>query len=324
MTEQEAYIFLQNILNGDLSETTIREQLIAMAERGETVDEITGMARAMREHSIPIPVEGPLLDTCGTGGSGLPRLNVSTLAALVVSADGVRVAKHGNKAASGRCGSFDVLEQVGVNINLNAAALQTCLDQTGLGFIYASHFHPAMKSIAPLRQSIPHRTIFNLLGPLLNPAQATLHVMGVSDQRTAQKMAQVLQRLGLQRALVVTGAEGLDEITLSGPTQVIELRDNQLTEATFTPEQFGLQTVPFASIQGGTIDENAALFENILTGTASNPLLHLVALNAGAALYVASHTETVEEGFHCALAHLQSGKAHKQFETYRALSQTFR
>ncbi|MDP2625271.1 MAG: anthranilate phosphoribosyltransferase, partial [Candidatus Peregrinibacteria bacterium] len=243
LTESEAYDFLNQIVEGSLSEETIKSILINMAKRGETIEEITGMARAMREHVIPINVKGPLLDTCGTGGSGLPRINTSTLVSFILAADGIHIAKHGNKAASGRCGSFDVLEELGVNIMLNAKQIEAAINQTNLGFIYAKQFHPVMKNIMPIRKAIGQRTIFNLLGPLLNPARAQRHILGTNDLKTAEKMIQVLKNLGLERALVMKGIDGLDEITLTSPTVLFELRNGKITQSVIHPDQFGLEEV---------------------------------------------------------------------------------
>jgi anthranilate phosphoribosyltransferase len=320
LSEAEAHAFIEAIVKGELDAETAKVILLSIQKRGESIEEITGMAKAMRAQVTPINAELPLLDTCGTGGSGLPRINTSTLSAFVLAAGDVRVAKHGNRAASGRCGSFDVLDAVGINIDLNQTGVESILENTNLGFIYAKNFHPVMKNIMPIRQSIPGRTIFNLLGPLLNPAQADHHILGTSNKETAEKLIQVLQNLNLKRALVVVGQDGLDEITRTTDTDFYELNNGTIQSGTIAINEFELKPVPFEAIQGGDQTTNAQLFMDILNNEATDPYQELVALNAGAGFYLAQNSSSILEGYQKALALLSKGKALEKFNEYRSFS----
>ena len=324
LNKKQATQFLNDLVQGKLVEGKIIDQLTEMANRGETVEEITGMAQAMRALMVPVTTAYPVIDTCGTGGSGLNRINTSTLVAFILAADDIYVAKHGNKAASGRCGSFDVLENLGVNIELKAEEIKSSLQKTHLGFIYARLFHPAMKIINPIREKIGKRTIFNLLGPLLNPAKASKQLMGVNNLETAQKMIHVLRNLQLKRVLVVIGSDGLDEITLTGDTTIMELRNGEITQTTITPESVGLSKVSRQQIEGGSVELNASIFRDILENRAKKPYLDLVLFNAGAGFYLADKASSIAEGVNRARIILESGAAQQKFLDYRLFSQNLK
>lgn len=322
MTEAEAEQFIYDLIKGHLDEKTILEELIALSERGETIEEITGMARGLLNLMKPIELSHSLLDTCGTGGSGLSRINTSTLCAFVLSAGGVPIAKHGNKAMAGRCGSFDVLEALDIPIELDGEKSKRCLQEINLAFLYAPLFHPAFKTLAPIRKKIEKRTIFNLLGPLLNPARVDHHLLGTGELATGKKLIQVMKNLGLRRALVVVGSDGLDEITLTGPTTLLELKENRILERQITPEECGFKSVPFEAIAGGSISENAERFENILNDKTETAYHDLVALNAGAGFYLMNRATSIAEGAKKASELLKNGHAINQFNHYKTFSQS--
>lgn len=318
MTEHEAAALMGAIMEGELDPPQVAAVLTGLAVRGDTAAELSGFAEVMRQHALTIDAGVPVLDTCGTGGSGLPTINTSTLSAFVVATAGVKVAKHGNRASSGRCGSMDVLERLGVNIELTPATAQRILRQGPIVFMYARRHHPAVGQVTPVRGSLGFRTVFNFLGPICNPAGASMQVLGVSDANRAPILIESLRRLGSKRAMVVWGEDGLDEITLTGPTRVWELRDGAITETTVTPASVGLEAVPFEAIAGGDPDTNVAHFVSILGGTDSSPRTLHTALNAGAALYVADRATSIGEGMEIALEILASGSAMRTFEAYRA------
>ncbi|WP_461395161.1 anthranilate phosphoribosyltransferase, partial [Deferrisoma sp.] len=254
-----------------------------------------------------------ILDTCGTGGDDTNTFNISTTTALVVAAAGVRVAKHGNRAVSSRCGSADVLEALGVNLDVTPEVVETCIREIGIGFLYAPLLHSAMRHVAPVRREMGIRTIFNVLGPLTNPAGASRQVLGVYRKDLTGKLARVLQRLGSERAFVVHGSDGLDEITITGPTHVAELRNGQVEEFEITPEEFGLSSAPPESIHGGNAQENARIVRGILEGE-KGPRRDVVVLNAGAALLVAGATKDLMWGIRMAQDAIDSGRALQKLE----------
>lgn len=310
LTEAEAAACMDEIMGERASAAQFGAFVTALRLKGETVDEITGMARVMRAHALRVEVPTrPLLDTCGTGGDGLRTFNASTAAAFVVAAAGGKVAKHGNRAASSQSGSADVLEALGATIALSPEQVASCIEQTGVGFMFAQSFHPAMKFAGPLRRELGIRTVFNILGPLTNPAQANCQVLGVPSVELAEKMAHVLARLGLRHALVVSGAEGLDEISVSGPTTAYEVRGTEVTTREITPDELGLKTHALSEVVGGTAQENADTMRKVFSGTASEAVRDFVAANAGAGLYVLGLAATLRQGVEQAKAAMESGDA---------------
>ena len=311
---------MEEIMTGALNEVQIATFLSALATKKETADEFLGMAKVLRRHAATVNVEGDLFDTCGTGGSGLDTPNTSTLSALVVATAGVKVAKHGNRSSSGRCGSADVLEKAGVNISLLKPEVERLLAEQNFVFMLAPLFHPAMKFAGPVRKQMGVRTSFNFLGPLANPANVSRQVLGVSDLVRAPLMAKALAGLGVSRALVVHGLDGLDEITTTGPTAAWQVQDDQVESLTINPEELGIERAQHADITGGDAELNLAIFEQTLNGTVSAPVCDLIALNAGAALWIADVTSTIAEGYKLAVEIIRSGKLNDTLVSYRDLS----
>jgi anthranilate phosphoribosyltransferase len=322
LTRDEARGVMQQVLAGEATNAQIGAFLVALLMRGETVDEIVGFAEAIRAAATPLNLVGnsaldvsgtdreALVDTCGTGGDASGTFNISTATALVVAGAGVRVAKHGNRSstAGSKCGSADVMEALGVNLALPPEKLAACLDQVGIAFLFAPAMHSAMKHVQPVRRELRLRTVFNLLGPLTNPAGASCQVVGVYSAELVPKLAEALRLLGLHRALVVHGRDGLDEITITGPTLVAEVRNNQVHEYEVTPEQFGLKRARLEEISGGDAAENAAIIRDLLAGTKS-PRRDVVLINAAAALAVAGRAESIGDALPLAQQSLDSGKA---------------
>ena len=310
----QAETVMRAITDGEASPAQIGALLALLHQRGETVDEIAGFARVLRERALRIdPGTDRVLDTCGTGGDGTATINVSTLAALVAAAAGVPVAKHGNRSVSGRVGSADLLEALGVRLDLQVPELEDCLRATGFVFLFAPQHHPAWRHVAGPRRELGVRTVFNLLGPLVNPAGATHQIVGVYDERLVEKLARVLRELGTVRALVVHGMSGEDEISASGPTLVAELDRGRIDVHTWKPQDVRVQPVPLEALRGGTVDDNVALARRVLDGE-PGPLLEAVALNAGAALYAAGEVDAWWKGVEDARALLVSGRARAKLE----------
>ena len=300
-------------MSGEATAAQFGAFVVALRLKGETVDEIAGMARVMRDKALPISVDGPLLDTCGTGGDAKGTFNVSTAAAFVAAGAGARVAKHGNRAMSSACGSADVLEALGVKIDLPPAGVAACIERAGIGFMFAQTFHPAMKFAAPLRREIGVRTVFNILGPLTNPAAAEAQVLGVADAVLAEKLAQVLARLGTKHALVVSGEEGLDEVSPAGVTRVFELKHGQVTTSKLDPAELGLPQHSLDAVRGGSPDENADALRGVLAGE-PGPLRDFTLLNAAAALVAAGLASDVRAGLALAAKTIDSGAAREKLE----------
>ena len=320
LTVEEAASVMEEIMGGEVTPAQFGAFVTALRLKGETVDEISGMAKMMRAKAIPVTVSGPLVDTCGTGGDGLATFNISTVAAFVVAGAGVKVAKHGNRAMSSQCGSADVLEASGVRLELTAQQVQRCLEEVGIAFMFAPAFHPAMKYAAVPRREIGIRTVFNILGPLTNPAGARAQVLGVADGSLVEKLALVLQSLGSHHAMVVHGEDGLDEITLTGKTQVCELKDGGTRSYFISPEDFGLARAGLESLRGGTADENADRLRNILAG-AQGPERDVVLMNAAAALVVGDRAPSLQPGIDLARQALDSGQALAKLEQLIEFSQ---
>jgi len=306
-----------DIMDGALSETEIAALLVALAMKGETAEEIGGAALAMRARVRAVPHHRPdALDTCGTGGDGRGTFNVSTAAAFVAAAAGVPVAKHGNRAVSSRSGSADVLAALGVEIERQPEEAARQLDTIGLAFLFAPLHHPAMRAVAPVRRALGVRTLFNLLGPLTNPAGARRQLLGIYDGERVVTIARVLADLGSERALVVHGEDGLDEITTTGTTRVAEVDDGEVRSYEVTPEELGLERADLGRLAGGDPAENAAAMERLLAG-APGALADLVAANAGAALYVAGRADSLREGVTMAREILAGGAAAAKLEQLR-------
>lgn len=309
------------MLAGRMSEADMARVLRDLTLRDVSAAALADMARSMRSHVVRVPVHEDAIDTCGTGGSGLDRINTSTLAAFILAAEGVKVAKHGNKAASGRCGSFDVLEAVGCRIDLGPESVGRTLDELGIGFMFARLYHPAMAYVAGVRKSLGIRTVFNLLGPLTNPAFVRRQVLGVSEERTGELMAKVLRLLGHERATVVCGSDGLDEVTLTGPTVVFFLHEERIDRLVVHPEDMGLEEVEFGALAGGGIEQNAHDFLRILKGEETGPKRDLVLANAAAGFFVVNRFDCIKDGVALARESIESGRAYDFFERYRALTQ---
>ena len=320
LTQDEAAQAMNEIMSGEATPAQFGAFVTALRLKGETVDEIAGMAGVMREKSLHVDAGGDLVDTCGTGGDASGTFNISTTAGFVAAGAGVRVAKHGNRAMSGACGSADVLESLGVNIDLSPDGVRRCIEETGFGFMFAQRYHPSMKFAAGPRREIGIRTVFNILGPLTNPAGATAQVIGVADPAMAPKMAEVLGRLGSKRALVVHGNDGLDEITLADETRVWELNDGSVSEYAISPEDLGISRAATDKIRAGSVEQSTAALRSVLSGEAG-PARDIVLMNAAASLLAADAVASLEEGLKSAGESIDSGKARVSLDGLVELSQ---
>jgi anthranilate phosphoribosyltransferase len=319
LTEDEAASAFETIIRGDATQVQIAGFLVALRMKGETAEEITGFARTARAMATPIHVEGALLDTCGTGGDGLATFNISTLSAIVAAACGARVAKHGNRAASSLCGSADVLEKLGVKIDLPPEGVARCIERAGIGFLFAPVFHPSFRFAGVPRRELAIRTVFNVLGPLCNPAGARYQALGVADGAMAAKMADVLLRLGVERAIVFHAADGMDELSVASPSFVIEI-DGTRKEYELDPADLGLARAPIESLRGGGPDENAAVARELLEG-AKGPRRDVVLLNASAALRAAGLAKDWKEGIGLAAEAIDKGRAGQVLQRWVTISQ---
>ena len=305
----EMHAVFSEMMDGRASDVQKSALLIALRMKGESADEITGAAMAMRERVTPLTVDRErIIDTCGTGGDGRGTFNVSTIAALVAAGAGASVAKHGNRAVSSSCGSADVLAELGVAIDLDAARMSEVLRRTGISFLFAPKLHPAMGAVAAIRRELGVRTIFNVLGPLTNPAFARRQVLGVYSLHLVDVLARVLLALGADHAMVVHSADGLDEISISAPTHVSEVRDGEVRSYELTPEEIGVGRHALAEVAGGDARENAGIARDVLGG-ANDARGEIVAANAGAALYVSGAVSTIREGVTMARQSIASGRA---------------
>lgn len=312
LDEDVAAEVMRRLMAGDLESGQVGGLLVALRAKGEVGAEIAGFVRAMLDVAVPVPLAAvtadALVDTCGTGGDGAGTFNISTVAAVVVAAAGAPVAKHGNRAASGRCGSADLLESWGVAIELEPAAVATTIEELGIGFLFARAFHPAMRHVAPVRGQLGIRTVFNVLGPLSNPAGAPHQIVGVSDLRLAPVVAEALARLGRRRALVFRGDDGLDELTTTTTSRVWEVRDGRVVEQTLDPTRLGLALAAPEDLVGGDVERNRAIADAVLSGE-PGPRADIVALNAAAALVVAGAVDDLEGGLAAARSVLADGRA---------------
>jgi anthranilate phosphoribosyltransferase len=320
LSRSEMRDVMGSLMDGELVEIEKAALLVALATKGETVDEIAGAAEAMRDRYVPVEhaVEG-VVDTCGTGGDGKGTFNISTAAALVTAAAGVPVAKHGNRSVSSRSGSADVLEALGVVPESAPEAAAKALEELGICFMFAPVFHPAMREVMPVRKALGIRTLFNVVGPLTNPAGATRQVMGVYARPLVEVIARVLRDLGTEHALVVHGSDGLDELTTTGSSHVAEVREGEIESRDVTPQEAGLGTVAPGDLLGGDPKENARLLEAVIAGEQGS-LAEITALNAGAAIYVGGRAESLRDGVQLALEVLASGAAVRTLESLRSFS----
>ena len=322
LTMEEAAQVMEEIMEGEVTPAQFGAFVTALRLKGETVDEIAGLAGVMRAKAIRVMIDEPVIDVVGTGGDASSTFNISTVTAFIAAGAGLKVAKHGNRAMSSQCGSADVLEALGVKIELTAEQVQRCIKEVGIGFMFAPAFHPAMKYAAAPRREIGIRTVFNILGPLTNPAQAKAFLLGVADGSLVEKMASVLRSLDCHHVLVVHGEDGLDEITLTGKTQVSELKDGAISNYTVSPQDFGLSEASLDSLKGGTAEENAAQARNILTG-AKGSQRDVVLMNAVAALLAGDKVATLQQGIALAGEVIDSGQAMAKLEQLIELSQSF-
>ena len=308
----EAEAVMDEIMSGQATPVQMSAYLTALALKGETIDEITASAAGMRAHCIKLLHNLDVLEIVGTGGDGSNSFNISTTSSLVIAAGGVPVAKHGNRAASSKSGAADVLEALGVKITLTPERSAEILKKINICFLFAQNYHIAMKYVAPIRKELGIRTVFNILGPLSNPAGANMELMGVYDQSLVEPLAQVMANLGVNRGMVVYGQDSLDEISMCAPTSVSEIRDGKFTSYEITPEQFGYERCEKGALTGGTPAENAEITKAILKGEEKGPKRQAVCLNAGAALYIAGKAASIEEGVKLAESLIDSGAALKK------------
>lgn len=330
LTQEEAEACMEEIMTGQATDSQIAGFLIALRMKGETVDEITACAKVMREKATKINVRGDIdidredinldmetiVDTCGTGGSGTNTFNISTATSFVVAGAGVKVAKHGNRSASSACGSADVLQQLGVNLDVSPGLVAECINEIGIGFLFAPLLHTAMKFAIGPRKELGVRTIFNILGPLTNPAEANTQVLGVYDPDLTEKMAQVLRNLGARKVFVVHGEDSLDEITITGKTKVTELSNDEIKTYYIEPSDFGFQNATLDDIRGGDTKENAEIVTSVLKGE-KGPRRDVVLLNAAYALLAAGEVNNPMDGIHLSEETIDSGKAYEKLELLR-------
>lgn len=319
LTAQEALEVMNEIMDGKASPVQMSSYLTALSLKGETIEEITGSAKGMRDHCIRLLHEMDVLEIVGTGGDGANSFNISTTSALVIAAGGVPVAKHGNRAASSKSGAADVLEALGVKINVSPEESAAMLKKIGICFLFAQNYHIAMKYVAPIRKELGIRTVFNILGPLSNPAGANMQVMGVYDENLVEPLARVLFNLGVKNAMVVYGQDCLDEISMSARTTVCEIKDGIFRSYEIEPEQFGFKKCSKEELVGGSPEENAKITLAILNGE-KGPKREAVLMNAGAGFYVAGKVSTLEDGVKLAAELIDSGKAKERLDEFVKLS----
>ena len=319
LSMDEASAVMRQMMLGEASPAQLGAFLTALRLKGEATEEIAGMATVMREFSLKVNVEGMLVDSVGTGGDGQNTFNISTAAAFVAAGAGVKVAKHGNRAASGKCGAADVLEALGVRIDLPPEGVERCINEGGIGFMFAPAFHPSMRHAAPVRREIGVRTVFNILGPLTNPASAQCQLIGVAFPELGQRMAEVMRLLGSERTLVVHGAGGLDEIALDGDTLVWELRDGKVESWTFSPDDTGLGRWSVDDLRGGDREANADTMGRLLRGE-EGPIRDAVLLNTAGVLLAAGDADSIPGGIQQAAQAIDSGAARQRLDALVELS----
>lgn len=316
LTYKEAETVMNEIMSGEATPVQMSAYLTALSLKGETIDEITASAAGMRAHCVKLLHDMDVLEIVGTGGDGANSFNISTTSALVIAAGGVPVAKHGNRAASSKSGAADVLEALGVKITVSPEESARILKKINICFLFAQNYHFAMKYVAPIRKELGIRTVFNILGPLSNPAGANMELMGVYDETLVEPLAQVMAKLGVAKGMVVYGQDKLDEISMSAPTTVCEIRDGWFQSYQIQPEQFGYNSCAKEELAGGTPEENAQITRDILEGREKGPKRQAVCLNAGASLYITGKAKTIEEGVRMAESLIDSGAAVKKLEEF--------
>lgn len=316
LTYKEAETVMNEIMSGEATPVQMSAYLTALSLKGETIDEITASAAGMRAHCVKLLHDMDVLEIVGTGGDGANSFNISTTSALVIAAGGVPVAKHGNRAASSKSGAADVLEALGVKITVSPEKSARILKKINICFLFAQNYHFAMKYVAPIRKELGIRTVFNILGPLSNPAGANMELMGVYDETLVEPLAQVMAKLGVVKGMVVYGQDKLDEISMSAPTTVCEIRDGWFQSYQIQPEQFGYNSCAKEELAGGTPEENAQITRDILEGREKGPKRQAVCLNAGASLYITGKAKTIEEGVRMAESLIDSGAAAKKLEEF--------
>ena len=320
LTYEEAADAMQLIMSGESTAAQFGSFVTGLRMKGETVDEIAGMASVMRKMALSVNYDNDLLDTCGTGGDGLGTFNISTAAAFVSAGIGIKIAKHGNRAMSSHTGSADVLESLGININLTPDQVSECIKISNFGFMFAQGFHPAMKHAGPPRREIGIRTVFNILGPLTNPAGAQKQLIGVSDPKVGNIIAQSLKRLGSEAALIVHGNDGLDEITLSDFSQIWILKNGEISSEKFYPESLGVNIQSLSKLQVNNSEESAKMIESVLDGI-QGPSRDIVLLNSAAAIFISGHSDNFQDAFDKAKHSIDSGLAIKTLNLVREYSQ---
>lgn len=320
LSETEIQELMRAIMSGTLSREEAAQFLLDLREKGATIEEITGAAKVMRQFVVTVQSKHQsILDTCGTGGDKKNTFNISTLTALVVAGAGCILAKHGNRSVSSKCGSADILEALGVNINIDDKRIGECLDKVGIAFLFAQKLHPAMKNVAPIRKELGVETIFNILGPLTNPASATHQMMGVYSTELVEPMASVLRNLGLKKALVVHGADGLDEITIADKTFISEYNGKDIISYDITPEELGFERATMKDLEGGDVKTNARIIEDILAGKAG-PKRDIVLMNAAYAIYTAERAKSINEALILAQKSIDEGKAARKLDELRTFT----
>lgn len=311
LSRQESFDVMIKLMDGQLTDAQIAGFLVSLKMKNETVEEISGFVQALRGKATTISGPEDVIDTCGTGGDGTGTFNISTASAIVASAAGVTVAKHGNRSVSSKCGSADVLGELGVRIDLSPEQAQKCLHKVGIAFLFAPLYHASMKYAAGPRRELGIRTVFNILGPMVNPANTKRQVIGAFNLETAEKMINVLQVTGSEHVLVVHSTDGLDEISLSAPTNVFELQNNKISQYQISPDDFELAKADINELEGNTLNDNAEIIKSILEG-ANGPKTDIVAFNAGAAIYVSGKTPSIGAGIKLAQNILETGQAKKK------------
>lgn len=320
LTAAEAEAVMEEIMSGNASQAQMSAFLTGLRMKGETIEEITALAKGMRAKGMKVNTDGDVFEIVGTGGDEVGTFNISTTSAFVIASAGVPVAKHGNRSVSSKSGAADVLEHLGVNLNLDAAQNEEVLKKVGICFLFAQVYHSSMKYVGPVRKEIGIRTVFNILGPLTNPAAANLQLLGVYDEKLAKPLAQVLSNLGVARGASVYG-NGLDEISLAGPSKVYEIDHGTITDYEISPDQFGFKTCDLKDLIGGTPEENAQITRDILSGKETGPKRQVVQMNAGMSLYLAGKADSIEAGVKLAGELIDSGKALEKLEAFKEATQ---
>ena len=324
LTPEEAAAVMNEIMNGETSQVQTAAYLAALSTKGETIDEIAASAEVMRSHASTVEHADEVLEIVGTGGDGAKSFNISTTAAIVLAAGGVKVAKHGNRAASSKSGTADCLEALGVNISLTPEACTRLLEETGICFLFAQKYHTSMKYVGPVRKELGVRTVFNILGPITNPANANYQLLGVYSEDLVEPLAHVLSKLGVKRGLAVYGQDCLDEISISSSTTVCEFEGDEYHTYVITPEDFGLKTADKSEIVGGTPEENAGITRDILEGKLHGAKRDIVLLNAGAAFYITGTVSTLKEGIDLAATVIDDGRAAEKLEQFIEASNKYK